>query len=136
MPNVLFLYSPTTFNENEHVPTFLKDHFNYLLDRKVSGNNRTYESSSLVDLVDSAIASGDRATAESFCSIDAGHGRLSNKWKIDCAIQPWKEGSTFWCTVAVEGLTLDDCWILRNGDIWDIVECSLDSVDDLKNIFL
>lgn len=122
-------------NENLKIRIFLKDHFNYLFDRKLCGNNRTYGATSIVDLVDAAIASGDRTTAETFCSIDAGHGRLSNKWIIDCSIQPWKEGSTLWRTLAVEGLTLDDCWILLNGDIWDIVECSFDSIDDLKNIF-
>jgi hypothetical protein len=113
----------------------LQDHFNYLLDRIVSGKLPKYDKSSLVDLVDAAIANGDRQTAEVFCTIDAGHGTVSNKWEIDCAIQPWKEGTSLWQNnVSVVGSSMDDCWIVWDDRIWDIFECSVPSLNQLKEI--
>jgi len=111
------------------------DHFNYLLDREISGEEPKYNKASLVDLVDAAIAKGDRETAEIFCGIDAGHGRLSEKWVIDCAIQPWKEGSALWHNIVVHGTSINDCWILWNDEIWDVFECSLKSLPALISIF-
>ena len=101
----------------------------------ISGKEPKYDKSSLVDLVDAAIANGDRQTAEAFCTIDAGHGTLSNNWEIDCAIQPWKEGTSLWQKrVSVVGSSMDDCWIVWDAEIWDIFECSVLSLDDLKEI--
>lgn len=113
------------------------DHFNYVKSRSFSGNESVYATAtSLVDLVDEAVANGDLATARSYLSIEGGHGLISNGWKLDCAIPPWNEGKDI-STVCdgpleVVGENLASCSIVFQGVNWDIYDCSFETVDQLK----
>lgn len=100
----------------------------------MTGVEKSYpNATSLIDLVDSALAAGDRATAESYLSIDAGHGIVSEGWLIDCAIQPWKEG-THLSEISVDGgENVKDCSVIWMGHQWEVYSCSLSTVSDLKN---
>ena len=78
------------------------NHFNYIRGRALAASSKQHEeyknATSLVELVDAALQEGDRETAIAWLGrIQAGHGRIyengNNTWKIDCAIEPWKEGS-------------------------------------------
>jgi hypothetical protein len=117
------------------------DHFNYVLSRKFSGQEQDYSSraTSLVDLVDAAVADGDLATARSYLSIEAGHGQVSKEWKLDCAIPPWIEGQDLRSSAnggfVVEGSLLERCTISWKGETWDLYDCSFASVDELKQFF-
>lgn len=108
----------------------MKDHFNYLFDREIDGNEPKYGKSSLIDVVDASIANGDRSTAEKFLSVDAGHGRISAGWEIDCSIRPWKEKSNLW---ASNELQVDEemQYVNWNNQKWEIYECSLSTADEL-----
>eukprot|EP01083_Nonionella_stella_P167773 564724_1 len=97
--------------DNENDPNFrdgiivaVGDHFNYifgrneaLIDTLLSKTKKAQEykaQGNTVGLIDVAIDNGDRELAEEFLSIDAGHGSISNGWKIDASTQPWKEGTS------------------------------------------
>jgi len=112
------------------------DHFNYMYDRVLRGNETTYAQSSLVDLVDAAIDAGDRSTAESYLSIDAGHGRISIGWKIDCAIQPWKQHTRLFDdgSVVVHGSDVESCRILLDGVSYKVYESSV-GIKELEMLF-
>jgi len=104
----------------------------------MTGDENHYPTvSTLVDLVDQALAVGDRITAESYLSIDAGHGSVSKGWLIDCAIQPWKEGTFLNTTedIIIEGQDMETCKVLWKGQVWGISSCSLTSVQELRNLF-
>eukprot|EP00521_Asterionellopsis_glacialis_P017814 CAMPEP_0195300458 /NCGR_PEP_ID=MMETSP0707-20130614/27451_1 /TAXON_ID=33640 /ORGANISM="Asterionellopsis glacialis, Strain CCMP134" /LENGTH=451 /DNA_ID=CAMNT_0040363145 /DNA_START=30 /DNA_END=1382 /DNA_ORIENTATION=+ len=97
------------------------DHFNYCFGRRMTGDENHYPTvSTLVNLVDQALAVGDRITAESYLSIDAGHGSVSKGWLIDCAIQPWKEGTFLNTTedIIIEGEDMETCKVLWKGQVW------------------
>ena len=113
------------------------DHFNYVMSRKLTGNENTYkEATSLVDLVDAAIEKGDLETARSYLSIEGGHGLVSMGWVLDCAIPHWNEGkdvaSVGGSRLEVVGTDLDSCRIVWKGHNWDLYDCSFQSIDDLK----
>ena len=116
------------------------DHFNYIFSRKVQGDEETYGKSTLVDLIDAAVQSGDRKSAEAYLSIDAGHGTISSGWKIDCALQYWKEGM---CLFSNEdsgmkidgGSDMDSCSFTWNGGAWDVYESSHQNLDELQFLF-
>ena len=114
------------------------NHFNYIFARKLSGKENTYDKGNLVDLVDAAIKAGDRVTAESYLSIDAGHGTISNGWMIDSALQYWKEGTSLFSnesgSFVAKGDNIDNCLLTWNKSIWDIYESSLQSMDDFNFI--
>ncbi|CAJ1399285.1 unnamed protein product [Effrenium voratum] len=108
------------------------DHFNYCLDRSCSlgeAQARYPSATSLVDLVDAALAQHDLKTARACLSIQGGHGRISKGWQLDCAIEFWKQGRPLWNReeVSVTGISLDDCIVLWKGEEWSVFECSLDS---------
>ena len=111
------------------------DHFNYVMSRKFSGNESFYSEASLVDLVDAAVNNGDLETARSYLSIEGGHGRVSNGWKLDCSIPHWNEGETIMkiggSHLKVVGKDLLSCRIVWKGQNWDLYDCSFDNVDDL-----
>ena len=114
------------------------DHFNYVMGRKFSGNESSYDkATSLVDLVDGAIDSGDLKTARSYLSIEGGHGVVSNGWKLDCAIPYWNEGKdiTFiggGSHLEVVGTDLLSCSIIWKERNWDLYDCSFTSIDHLR----
>ena len=123
--------------EDNGIFVLVGDHFNYVTSRKFSGSERSYNNkTSLVDLVDEAVANGDLITARSYLSIEGGHGRVSNKWKLDCAIPSWNEGKDIQsvgdgCFV-VTGTDILSCSVVWKGYNWDVFDCSFESVDELK----
>lgn len=111
------------------------DHFNYLFSRCLLGTE-VIEGSTLVEVVDAALVRGDRSTAESFLSMDAGHGLVSLGWKIDAAIQPWREGGALFedGDIAVEGDSIDTCHVMWKGSRWSVYESSFETINDLRNM--
>lgn len=122
--------------ERDGVIVVVGDHFNYMYGRMLMGNELTYGQSSLVDLVDAAIDAGDRATAESYLSIDAGHGRISMGWKIDCAIQPWKKDTRLFnvASIDIHGSDVESCRIIMDGVPYKVYESSV-GIKDLETLF-
>lgn len=120
------------------------DHFNYIIGRELRGVVRAYpNASNLVELVDSAIANGDRETAITCLSLDGGHGTISSGWVIDCAIQPWKHGKQLvncintgkdTTEIKVVGHRSDlRSWdVVMGSHVWDVYECSLSDATDLE----
>lgn len=133
----------TFVNKNEIIQDgiilIVGNHFNYIFSRTLQGGGGTYDKGNLVDLVDAAVESGDRKTAEAYLSIDAGHGTIKSGWKIDCALQYWKEGTCLFSD-GKDGLKLDRADVnfssfTWNGSIWDVYESSLQSLDDTSFLF-
>ena len=123
--------------EDNGIFVLVGDHFNYVTSRKFSGSERSYNNkTSLVDLVDEAVANGDLITARSYLSIEGGHGRVSNKWKLDCAIPSWNEGKDIQSVgdgcLVVTGTDILSCSVVWKGYNWDVFDCSFESVDELK----
>ena len=110
------------------------DHFNYLVGRCIIGTEEVQ--TSLVGVVGTALSKGDRATAESFLHMEAGHGRVSTGWKIDAAIQPWKEGTILFDDedIRVVGDSIDSCHVLWDGTRWDVYESSFKTVGQLRDV--
>jgi hypothetical protein len=108
------------------------NHFNFIKSRTFLGSEKLYaDAGSLVNLVDTAVASEDLVTARSYLTIEAGHGTVSSGWKLDCAIPPWNEGKTLLAimgggSISVEGNDLTDCSIVWNGQVWDLFDCDVD----------
>lgn len=117
----------------------LGDHFNYCLDREVTGlqiKKNSATAGSLVNLVDAAIKQGDLATARAWLGVQGGHGRISRGWQLDHCIEFWKESSPLWSKidVAVHGESIDDCTIIWNGEAWEIFECTLSTVNEVRDL--
>ena len=118
------------------------DHFNYIFSRSLSGTENTYGKGTLVNLVDAAIEAGDRQSAESYLTIDAGHGTISSGWVIDCALQYWKEGTCLFSndnktdtdTIHVNGASIESCHLSWKEKKFEVYESSLISVQDLNFI--
>lgn len=125
-------------DDNDGLFVLAGDHFNYVMNRKLSGNECSYDkATSLVDLVDGAINNGDLKTARSYLSIEGGHGLVSNGWKLDCAIPHWNEGKDITSIgggshLEVVGTDLLSCSIVWKKRNWDLYDCSFTSIDRLK----
>jgi hypothetical protein len=125
-------------NVRDGIFVLVGDHFNYILSRKFSGEEKDYSTraTNLVDLVDAAVSDGDLTTARSYLSIEAGHGRVSKGWKLDCAIPPWNEGQDVRSSndegFILEGSNLETCIIMWKGETWDLYDCSFETIDDLR----
>jgi hypothetical protein len=106
----------------------------------LSGREIEYpDATSVAELVDSAIQSGDRATAISYLSLDGGHGTISSGWTIDCSIQSWNHGTRVFDRfgggkVKVVGCGTDFfAWDVFIGDTeWSIYESSIVSANELE----
>ena len=121
------------------------DHFNYIIARDVPSHVKEYgNANNLVELVDSAIADGDREAAISYLSLDGGHGTVSSGWLVDCSIQPWNHGKQLVncihggqdTEIKVIGNGSDFCnWeVIFGKSAWDVYECSLQRASDLELI--
>ena len=124
------------------------DHFNYMIGRNLQDELHTYpNANNSVELVDFAIVNGDRDTAISYLLLDGGHGTISSGWIVDCAIQPWKHGTSLISCIKndrnlVEIKVRDNgldyrTWDVILGDsIWDVYETSIHSATELKSLLL
>ena len=111
------------------------DHFNYVLGRIPTDSETNYtDQTTLVDVVDAAVKAGDLTTARSYLTIEAGHGRVSNNFKLDLAIPPWNEGKPLWEKggIQVEGDSIESCHVIWESEKWELYDCSFDTLDDLK----
>ena len=126
-PLVMALRKRATHTPPDGIIVMVDDHFNYCIDRVVDvgldDDNNNHGHASLVDLVDAAVAKGDRKTAQQWLSMQGGHGRIrcgsrcsttttnnnnNNKssssdaaagegcWMIDCAVEFWKHDTPLW----------------------------------------
>ena len=48
--------------------------------------------SALFAVVDEALERGDRSLAEDCVLLEAGHGRVSDGWRVSTSLQPWRQG--------------------------------------------
>jgi hypothetical protein len=121
-------------NERDGVLVIVGDHFNYVLAREFQGDENKYPQKTLVGLVDAAVEAGDLTTARSYLSIEGGHGRVSKDWTLDCSIPPWNEGTQLWGEgdVRVDGEAIEGCQVKWKDDMWDVLDCSFDSVRELE----
>jgi len=130
--------APPAHQQKDGVFVLVGDHFNYMMSRKFtsSASTSTNVATSLVDLVDMAVAAGDLETARSYLSIEAAHGTVSSGWKLDCAIPPWNEGTELSSIMngpmVVHGSDIASCIIEWGGEIWDIYDCSFENIEKLK----
>ena len=119
-----------------------QDHFNYLLGRQWTGRERAYpQAENLVELVDAALAAGDRATAASHLTLQGGHGTLSSGWRVDASLQPWDEGRSLFDllgrgAVRVGGEASDVLsWEVSIGATrWCVYESSCRSTTELEQL--
>ena len=85
-------------SERDAFVIIVNDHFAYVRGRPID----TAELSSFIekskcgrrlfDVVDEALARGDRDLAERCVLLEAGYGRVSNGWLVDASLQPWRIG--------------------------------------------
>jgi hypothetical protein len=125
-------------HQRDGIFVLVGDHFNYVLSRNLVGNEKEYPQKTLVDLVDAAVSAGDLATARSYLSIEGGHGRVSNGWKLDCAIPPWNEGNKLWTPddLKIEGDSIESCRVLWGREEWEIYDCSFESKEELRDFLM
>jgi hypothetical protein len=122
--------------------------FNYCLSQRptVDSSRDRERPSSLVDLVDDAVQRGDLETARTWLrSMLGGHGIVHahddnpkhNSWRIDTAIEFWREGSSLLLPgeVTVSGTTIEDCVVRWKGEPWTVFESSFDSLERLLLLF-
>jgi hypothetical protein len=115
------------------------DHFSYCLDREITQQrHKAYakHNGSLVSLVDEVLKLGDLEAARAWLGIQGGHGQVSRGWQLDHCIEFWKEGSPLWskADILVQGEFVEDCRLIWNQEAWIVFECSLVSVDDLREL--
>lgn len=102
---------------------------------------------SLIGMVDTALDRDDLAMARMWLRrISGGHGLISLGWKIDCAIEFWKEGSSLWkkedIYVSVSSPSVEDetsvqfnSWkVVWNNVEWEVFESNLDNVTSLESL--
>jgi hypothetical protein len=125
-------------HKRDGVFVLVGDHFNYVVSRDLSGDEKEYSQTSLVDLVDAAVSAGDLVTARSYLSIEAGHGTISQGWKLDCAIPPWHEGKKLLESkdITIMGKSLESCYVVWKGERWDLCDCSFGSLQELQEFLV
>lgn len=116
------------------------DHFNYAMARELNGKEKDYDQTSLVTVVDAAVAAGDLAAAKNYLNIEAGHGTVSSGWTLDCAIPPWNEGKKRFfdrtSALHVVGESIEACQVIWKGEKWDVMDCSFGTPAALRNFLL
>ena len=115
------------------------DHFNFCLDQRcvVQPLGAPYDNcASLVDLVDAAVERDDLMTARAWLGMQGGHGIVSRGWKLDHCIEFWREGHSLWKRddVHVQGDSIANATVVWNGEEWDVFECSLASIVQLREL--
>ena len=114
-------------------------HFNYLYDRGTItapplNLRRKDPPNGVVSLVDMALEEGNRALAEQYLSIDAGHGTINSSiFYTHNAIRPWNENTIFLSPEQI--LSMGESFIrMKNGETWEIFETNL-NFPELKQLF-
>jgi hypothetical protein len=118
--------------KRDGVFVLIGDHFNYVLNRELTGDEKDYGDKGLIGVVDAAVEANDLDTARSWLSIEAGHGTISSGWRLDCAIPPWREGVNFLSnrgSVQVQG----DASILWGSESWDVFDNSFETLEQLAS---
>lgn len=111
------------------------DHFNYAIERKVT-RHKEHSQGTLVALVDDLVEKNELESAREWLSTQGGHGLISKGWRLDCAIEFWKEGTPLWYAeeLRVIGDSMEKCQLIWNEDVWDVVESTFDSVNEVKSL--
>ena len=135
----------TNYSQTDGIIVAVGDHFNYMIGRDLSsGDTKRYSNTNnLVELVDAAIANGDRNTAISYLSLKGGHGTISSGWVVDCSIQSWVHGKRLIDCVQDNQVSMEikvtgngsdfRTWNVALGNSsWQIYECSLSSAAELE----
>ena len=116
-------------------------HFNYLLwDFDVTKKYQTQaKTKSIIQWIDACCDSNNdddfQKVVEYLSSIDAAHGtvdRNTGEWKIDAAIQYWKEGTYIEPIQNISGNSFDNLSIQWNNNMWTLRECSISSFEEFK----
>lgn len=131
-----------TNGTDDGVILIVGDHFNYCLatgkrNAIEQKSEQKYGGSSLVGRVDAALDKNDLLTARELLGrFQGGHGRVSEGWKIDLAIEFWKEGSSLWTSqdISVSGDSVGDCVVTWKGETWNVFESNLETLQDLKDL--
>jgi hypothetical protein len=131
--------------ERDGILLIVGDHFSYILGRDLSSISMDrqrqlgQDHSSLVGIVDAAVDRNDVATAMAYLSLQAGHGRIANGWIIDCAIEPWREGTPLWTqedSLSVVGnadLT-SGCCLQWDDQAWELFDTSLTTLAEVRDL--
>lgn len=127
-------------HDDDGILVVVGNHFNYIRGKALASKKPQYEGcTSLVALVDAALEAGDRETAlEWLGRIQAGHGRITDEWRIDCAIESWKEGTLLFekGDITVEVGTLDECRVVWNGERWNVFDSNVENkVQQVQDLF-
>jgi hypothetical protein len=124
-------------SSRDGVVVIVGDHFSYCLGRRDESSlfQKHFNSSSLVEAVDAAVAQNDLELARRWLSIEAGHGRISTGWKIDAAINYWVQGQSLWNSqqIRVDKVSNTVFW---KGEPWEIFESNLNSLAELEALLL
>lgn len=130
--------------ERDGILLIVGDHFSYIRGRDLSTismdrqKELCQEHSSLVGIVDAALERHDITTAMAYLSLQAGHGRISNGWIIDCAIEPWREGTPLWtqhdCLIVTGNDLASDCYLQWNDQMWQLFDTSLNTIEELQDL--
>jgi len=124
----------TAENKRDGIIVLVGDHFNYIHGRQKI-DDESQENRNIIEIVETSIKCGDRTIAENYLSIDAGHGLISKGWTIDCALQPWKEGSKCFRSVSfLKSSDAEPMKIIIDDCPWKIYECNI-KPDDLRRVF-
>jgi len=121
--------------ERDGVLVIVGDHFNYCVDRQsMAGFEKYAGCTSLVATVDAAIKADDLVSARAWLSLRGGHGRISEGWIVDNAIEFWTEGKALWEKedLSTTGNALEDFCLVWNGEPWDLYESNVQNTHDLK----
>lgn len=133
-------------DDEDGILVVVGNHFNYIRGHALVSPNKYKDATSLVELVDAALEANDRETAITWLGrIRAGHGLVASspsdetsRWMIDCAIEPWKEGTPLLSQqdeVFVEGDEVGDCSIMWNSERWDVFDTNMQDIQQVKDLF-
>jgi len=142
---VLALYHHNPTNGETGIIVVAHDHFNYCRG-KSTFKNETAPFSSLAEIVDDCVARGDLTTARKWLGrLQGGHGRVQAGWKIDAAVEFWKQGTPLWVREDVkfaantdsggddkDSLWFESCTLKWKTETWHVFDCNLASAAQLE----
>ena len=78
--------------ERDAMLVVVGDHFAYVAARPIVTAELAPFGRTLPEVVDNALARGRREVAEACVLLEAGHGRVSDGWRVGASLQPWRIG--------------------------------------------